>query len=76
MRGRTRFDAAIDKQDALTAAEKAGEVADSLDVRMALIKRMHSGELTLPDVQRELERIKRDAKKNGKLTRSQVWRKS
>ena len=76
MSGRTRFDAAIDKRNALTAAEKAGEVADSRDVRMSLIKRMKNGELTLPDVQRELERIKRDAKKNGKLTRSQVWSKS
>ena len=72
--GLTRLDISHRKQDAMHKAEVAGEVADSLDVRMELIKRMHAGELTLPDVQRELARIKRDAKKNGKITRTQAWR--
>lgn len=54
-------------------AEAAGEVADSLDVRKALIARMHAGELTLAEVQAELARIKRNAKRNGQITRNQAF---
>jgi hypothetical protein len=69
----SKFDASIDKRRALNDAENSGIVADSLDVRMALIKRMEAGEMTLAQVQEELKKIKRNAKKNGHLTRSQVW---
>jgi hypothetical protein len=70
---RTRFEAAMDKRDAVNKADAAGQVADSKEVRTALIQRMHAGELTLEQVQAELARIKRDAKKNGLLTRSQAF---
>lgn len=61
---------------AVRQAEADGIVADSLDVRKALIKRMKAGELTLAQVQSELAKIKRAAKKNGQTTRAKVWRQS
>lgn len=61
------------KLDAQKAAEERGEVADSMAVRLALIERMHAGELTLEQVQAELARIKRGAKKAGKITRAQAY---
>lgn len=70
---RTRFEAAMDKRDAVNKADAAGLVADSKEVRMKLIERMHAGELTLTQVQDELKRIKRNAKKNGLITRSQAF---
>ncbi len=62
------------KLDNMKAAEDAGKVADSLEVRMALMKRVHDGELTLEEAQDELSRIKRNAKKNGQITRSKAYR--
>jgi len=56
------------------AREAEGAVADSMDVRLELIRRMHNGELTLAEVQAELARIKRGAKKAGKITRAQAYR--
>lgn len=70
---RTRFEASIDKRDALNAAEKAGEVADSMDVRRALMERVHTGEITLQQAQADLKKIKSGAKKAGKLTREQAF---
>lgn len=70
---RTRFEASLDKRAALKKAEADGMVADSMDVRMKLVERMHSGELTLAQVQDELKKIKRNAKKNGMVTRNQVF---
>ena len=61
------------KRDALKRAESSGDVADSMEVREALVAKLHSGEMTLDEVQAELKRIKRNAKKNGKVTRSQAW---
>lgn len=55
------------------AREREGAVADSMDVRLALIKRMDAGELTLEQVQAELARIRRGAKKAGKITRAQAY---
>lgn len=55
-------------------AETEGRVADSMDVRIALIERMHAGELTLEQAQAELKRIKNAAKKNGQITRAQAYR--
>lgn len=55
-------------------AEAEGRVADSMDVRLALIARMHAGELTLDEVQAELKRIRRAASKTGKITRAQAYR--
>lgn len=70
---RTRYEARMDKFAEQRRSEAAGEVADSLDVRMALIKRMEAGELTLEQVQAELKRIKRGAKAAGKVTRAQAF---
>jgi len=76
MKSRDRYDAATEKRSAVAAADKTGEVADSMEVRAALMARVHSGEITLEACQKELKKIKRDAKKNGKVTRQQVWSRS
>lgn len=55
-------------------AEDSGRVADSMEVRLALIERMHKGELTLEQVQAELKRIKRKARASGQITRAQAYR--
>ena len=60
--------------DAVKKAEHDGKVADSMNVRKALIEKMNSGEMTLDEVQAELKRIKRSAKKNGMITRSKAYR--
>lgn len=65
-----KHSARMDNQRAL---EAQGKVADSMDVRLALIERMHAGELTLDEVQAELRRIKRKAKSNGQITRAQAY---
>lgn len=57
----------------LRAAESSGVVSDSLDVRIALIERMHKGELTLDQVKAELARIKRQGRKDGMITRAQAY---
>jgi hypothetical protein len=71
--GRAGFWAALEKRRACDAAEASGQVADSGEVRLALMKRVHSGEITLEQAQAELKKIKRDAKKTGLLTRSQAY---
>jgi hypothetical protein len=70
---RTRFESAMDKRDALKAAEASGQVADSMEVRLALMARVHSGEITLEQAQAEPKKIKAGAKKAGKLTREQAF---
>ncbi len=45
--GRSKFDAALEKRDAVKNAEADGLVADSMDVRKALMERVHAGEITL-----------------------------
>ncbi len=71
---RTPYEAAREKRAAVKTADASGEIADSMEVRMALMKRVRLGEITLEDAQAELKRIKRNAKKNGKVTRAQAWR--
>lgn len=61
------------KNQAVRTSEEDGEVADSMSVRMALIEKMHAGEMTLAEAQAELKRIQRGAKKAGKVTRSQAY---
>ncbi len=53
--------------------EAEGVVADSMEVRRALMIRVHAGEITLEAAQAELARIKRGAKKNGQITRNQAY---
>jgi hypothetical protein len=73
MEQRTRFEASMDKRNALKTAEAAGQVADSHEVRLALIRRMHAGELTLEQVQSQLKKIQSVAKRAGKVTRAQAF---
>ena len=54
-------------------AEADGLVSDSMAVRKALLERMHAGELTLDEVKAELERIKRQGRKAGLITRAQAY---
>lgn len=71
---RTPYEAAREKRAAVKTADASGEIADSMDVRMALMDKVKSGEITLEAAQAELKKIKRNAKKNGKVTRAQAWR--
>lgn len=73
---RDRFTASMEKREAVNSADASGEVCDSMAVRAALMQRVHTGEITLLEAQAELQRIKREGKKAGKLTRSQVWSRS
>lgn len=68
------FETRMRKVLALSHSEAAGEVADSMEVRRALMARVHSGEITLQAAQAELAKIKSGAKKAGKVTRSQAYR--
>lgn len=62
------------KFDAQRAAEASGQVADSMEVRKAIMARFDAGEITLQQAQVEISRIKRGAKKAGKITRAQAYR--
>ena len=53
--------------DVQREAEAQGRVADSLEVRMALMERVTSGEITLEDAQTQLKRIKAGAKRGGQI---------
>jgi hypothetical protein len=62
-----------DRRDAQKQLEAEGKVADSMEVRLAIMQRFHDGEITLPEAQAELARIKRNAKQNGQITRNQAF---
>lgn len=62
-----------ERRNAQNEAEAQGRVADSMEVRLALMARVHSGEITLEAAQAELARIKRGAKAAGKITRNQAY---
>lgn len=70
---RMSFDRTLQARQDLRDAEAAGQVADSKEVRLALMQRVHNGELSLAEAQAELARIKRQAKANGKVTRNQAF---
>lgn len=61
------------RRDHQKAVEAEGRVADSMEVRLALMQRVHDGEITLEAAQAELARIKRQAKRNGQITRNQAF---
>lgn len=63
----------IARHDALEKAEAAGEVADSMDVRVELIRKMDAGELTLEQVQKTLRGLKCGAAKLGLKTRGDFF---
>lgn len=62
------------RNELIRRREAEGMVADSMEVRRALMQRVHSGEIALEEAQAELKRIKRGAKRGGQVTRAQVWR--
>lgn len=62
------------KMESVNQADAEGHIADSMEVRRDIVRRMHAGEITLAQGQAELARIKRDAKKNGKTTRAKAYR--
>ena len=70
---RDSFERKIDKRNAVNSAESAGNIADSMSIRKELMERVTSGEITLLDAQKELKQIKRNAKRDGKITRQQAW---
>lgn len=53
-------------------ADAKGLIADSVSVRVALMEKFHAGDMTLEEVQAEVNRLKRTAKKNGMITRTQA----
>ena len=59
--------------DMQRARESEGVVADSMAVRLEIVARIHAGTITLAEGQAELARIKRGAKRAGKITRNQAW---
>lgn len=63
-----------EKFNAIREAESSGEIADSMDVRKALMQRVHTGEITLAEAQAQLKKIKLGASKAGKTTRAKVFR--
>ena len=73
MNSRTAFEARLERRMELRRAEKAGEVADSHAVRLAIMARVHSGEITLEAAQAELKQIQRGASANGLTTRGQAY---
>lgn len=62
-----------DRREWQKKAEAEGRVADSMEVRMALMDKFHKGEMTLDAVQAEIARLKRGAKSAGKITRNQAF---
>lgn len=70
---RTRFEASIEKRDAVKTAEASGKVADSMEVRIALMERVSAGEITLVQAQAQLKMIKSKAKSRGLITREQAF---
>ena len=74
MRGRSRFDARLDKRVNIERLEEQGIIADSMEVRKSLVERVMRGEITPEQSREELKRIQRTAKRNGLKTRNQAWR--
>lgn len=70
---RDAFWAARDKKDEMNRADAAGEVADSMAVRKALMARFHAGEITLAEAQAQLKKIQNGAAAAGKVTRAQAY---
>lgn len=62
------------RQIALEKDDAAGIIADNMAVRTRLIERMRAGEMTLDEVQTELKRIQREAKKAGRPVRADYFK--
>ncbi len=59
-----------ERKAARVKAEAEGRVADSMEVRIALMERVNRSEITLEAAQAELKAIKRGAKRRGLTTRA------
>lgn len=70
---RTRFESGREKRQAVKDAEASGMVADSMDVLLALMERVRTGEITIEQAQGQLKKIKSGAKKAGMVTRAQAF---
>lgn len=68
------FERSIEAKRELKKAEQNGLIADSLDVRKALLAQVKDGKITLAEAQAQLKKIKRQAKAQGKLTRNSFFR--
>jgi len=64
------------KRKALDEADAKGEVSDTMEIRLNLMEKVHSGELTLDEAQKQLKEIKKQGSKKGLLTRAQKWSRS
>lgn len=62
------------RKSALKKAESEGAVADTMSVRLALMERVRSGEITLQQAQAELAKLKSQARKDGQLLRNDFFR--
>lgn len=74
MSRRDWYDRRIDKRVAVQIAEEQGLIADSMEFRSSLLLRVQNEEITIEEALAELAKVKREAKRNGKKTRAQVWR--
>jgi len=52
--------------------ENQGKVADSLDIRLSLMKSIDEGVMTLEEVQKELRKIQKEAHENVLYTRNDI----
>ena len=62
------------RADWVRDAESKGLVADSMAARISIVERMNRGEITLEQAQKEIALLKRNAKKNGQVTRNQAFK--
>lgn len=53
-------------------AEEMGLVADSMEIRLTLMKDLESGKKTLEQIQKELKDIQKNAHKKGFYTRNDI----
>ena len=72
----TSYYESIEKRRAVEQAEKEGKICDSGAVRLQLMEKVYSGEITLAEAQQKLKQIKKDGKKNGMQTRNDVFKNS
>lgn len=72
-RGRTRFEAALEKARAVKAADDNGLLADGKAVRTDLMERVASGAISLEQAQSELRAVKAKARRSGQKTRAKAW---
>lgn len=71
---RTAFEASREKRANVVAEEASGNVVDSMAVRLALMRQVRSGDITLGEAQARLRKLQQGAKAAGKLTRDQAFR--